>query len=70
MRMDNQLLRLWVALERRCHDAHAWRDDRGDVPGWVMITVMTAGIVGVLWLVAEDQLKNLLSDALDSVGSN
>jgi hypothetical protein len=68
--MDNQLLRLWVALERRCHDAHGRRDDRGDVPGWVMITVMTAGIVGVLWLVAEDQLKNLLSDALDSVGSN
>jgi hypothetical protein len=70
MRMDNELLRLWVALERRCHDAHGRRDDRGDVPGWVMITVMTAGIVGVLWLVAEDQLKNLLSDALDSVGSN
>jgi hypothetical protein len=68
--MDDQVLRWWVALERRCRDARGWRDDRGDVPGWVMITVMTAGIVGVLWLVAEDALKNLLSDALDSVGSN
>ncbi len=70
MRMDDHVLRWWVALERRCRDACGRRDDRGDVPGWVMITVMTAGIVGVLWLVAEDALKNLLSDALDSVGSN
>jgi hypothetical protein len=68
--MHDQLLRWWVALERRCGDARGRRDDRGDVPGWVMITVMTAGIVGVLWLVAEEQLKTLLSNALDSVGSN
>ena len=70
MRMDDQLLRWWVALERRCRETRGRRDDRGDVPGWVMITVMTAGIVGVLWLVAEEQLKNLLNNALDSVGSN
>jgi hypothetical protein len=70
MRIDDQLLRWWVALERRCRDVRRQRDDSGDVPGWVMITVMTAGIVGVLWLVAEEQLKSLLSNALDSVGSN
>jgi hypothetical protein len=70
MRIDDQLLRWWVALDQRCRDANGRRDGRGDVPGWVMITVMTAGIVGVLWLVAEEQLKNLLSNALDSVGSN
>jgi hypothetical protein len=70
MRMHDQLLRWWVALERRCSDARGRRGDKGDVPGWVMITVMTAGIVGVLWLVAEEQLKTLLSNALDSVGSN
>jgi hypothetical protein len=70
MRINDQLLRWWVAVERRCHGVARRRDDRGDVPGWVMITVMTAGIVGALWLVAEDQLTNLLSNALDSVGSN
>jgi hypothetical protein len=43
------------------------RDDRGDVPGWVLITVMTAGLVAVIWGVAEDQLRDLLRSALNSV---
>lgn len=45
------------------------RDDRGDVPGWVLITVMTAGLVTVLWAVAGDALSQMLSDALRSVSS-
>jgi hypothetical protein len=42
--------------------------DRGDVPGWVLVTIMTAGLVTALWLVADDKLKQLFTDALDSVG--
>ena len=42
------------------------RGERGDVPGWVLITLMTAGLVAVLWAVAEDQLQALFTDALDS----
>lgn len=44
------------------------RDERGDVPGWVMITVMTVAIVGAIWAVADDQLTQMLKDALNSVG--
>jgi hypothetical protein len=43
------------------------RDDRGDVPGWVLVTVMTAGLVAVIWGVADDQLRELLRSALNSV---
>jgi hypothetical protein len=43
------------------------RDERGDVPGWVLVTVMTAGLVTVLWQLAGDQLSEMLSSALDSV---
>jgi hypothetical protein len=43
------------------------RGDRGDVPGWVLITVMTAGLVAALWAVAGAQLTSMLSDALSSV---
>jgi hypothetical protein len=46
----------------------ARRDERGDVPGWVMITVMTAGLVAILTAVAGPQLKDLLQEALSSVG--
>ncbi len=41
--------------------------DRGDVPGWVLVTIMTAGLVTALWLVADDKLSQLFSDALDGV---
>lgn len=47
MRIDDRLLRWWVTLERWCRDVRRQRDDSGDVPGWVMITVMTAGIPDV-----------------------
>ncbi len=43
------------------------RDDRGDDPGWVLIAVMTAGLVTAIWLVADDQLTALLTRALSSV---
>jgi hypothetical protein len=43
------------------------RDERGDVPGWVLVTVMTAGLVGALWKLAGPQLNSMLTSALDSV---
>ena len=43
------------------------RSDRGDVPGWVLVTVMTAGLVTAIWLLADDVLQQLFSDAVTSV---
>ena len=43
------------------------RDEQGDVPGWVLITVMTAGLVAGLWAVAGSQLGAMLREALSSV---
>ena len=40
---------------------------RGDIPGWVLITIMTAGLVTVLYSVAKDQLSTILTNALNSV---
>jgi hypothetical protein len=41
--------------------------DRGDVPGWVLITIMTAGLVTALWALAGPQLGQLFSDAISDV---
>ena len=41
--------------------------DRGDVPGWVLITIMTAGLVTALWAIAGPQLGQLFSDAISDV---
>ncbi|HEX4687855.1 MAG TPA: hypothetical protein VH228_13820 [Nocardioides sp.] len=43
------------------------RDERGDVPGWVLVTVMTAGLVGALYSLAKPQLSQMLTSALNSV---
>ncbi|MDE0573594.1 hypothetical protein ON058_09235 [Demequina sp. B12] len=55
------------AVARRLADA---RSDRGDVPGWVLITLMSAGLVAVLWAVAEPALSNLFDSAIESVTGN
>lgn len=41
--------------------------ERGDVPGWVLITLMTAGLVTALWKFAEPQLTQLFGNAMNSV---
>lgn len=41
--------------------------EQGDVPGWVLVTVMTAGLVVAIWSVADGQLKSVLTNALRSV---
>ena len=56
------LTRFYLALT-----APRVRDERGDVPGWVMITVMTAGLVVAITMVAKPQLQSMLSSALDQV---
>lgn len=42
-------------------------DERGDVPGWVLVTIMSAGLVAALWPFAETYLKQILEAALSSV---
>lgn len=45
------------------------QSERGDVPGWVLVTVMTAGLVVAIWSVADTQLKSVLSNALRSISA-
>lgn len=42
-------------------------DDRGDVPGWVLVSVMTAGLTTAVWLVADGQLTGILDRAMSAV---
>lgn len=43
------------------------RDDRGDVPGWVLITLMTAGLVAMLLAIAKPELASLFREAMSAV---
>ncbi len=59
-------LRLWVPVAKRIARNKDDRE-RGDVPGWVLVLLMTAGLVTVMWAVAAPKLTALISSALDSV---
>ena len=63
--MSLLLTRLFLAVVK----PRPARTERGDVPGWVLITVMTAGLVVLIWGVAQDQLKTMLENALKSVSN-
>jgi len=43
--------------------------DRGDVPGWVMVTVMTAGLVVAVFAVFRTAIIAAIQDAINSVVS-
>lgn len=43
------------------------RDERGDVPGWVLITLMTAGLVIVIWGLAGPALSSVFQQAIERV---
>ena len=59
------MTRTLIRARRAALDAAG--SERGDVPGWVLITLMTAGLVTVLWAVADDQLQTLFTRAMNSV---
>ena len=66
-RLEEMVGRLLVGLALLCAPRDR-KSERGDVPGWVMITVMTAGLVAALWAVAGPELERMLRNALNSVG--
>ncbi|GAA4830135.1 hypothetical protein [Garicola koreensis] len=49
------------------HLARLHGEDRGDVPGWVMITLMSAVLVAALLALATPALEGLFNQAIDQV---
>lgn len=52
-------------LRSAAQDVYA--DETGDVPGWVLITLMTAGLVVVIWALAGPALADLFQQAIARV---
>jgi hypothetical protein len=67
-RCSSLLVVLGIALcaVRRGADDH---HERGDVPGWVMITLMSAVLVAALLALAGPALESMFNQAMDTVGS-
>jgi hypothetical protein len=60
-------MRLFAVVHKRIAPAQR---DRGDVPGWVMVTVMTAILVVAILAAFENPIKAAITDALNNVTSS
>ena len=47
----------------------AAKSERGDVPGWVLVVLMTTGLVTGIWTVAQPRLSSILKNSLDNMNS-
>ena len=60
----------WALASLRAFVDGARRDERGDVPGWVMITLMSALLVAGLLAIAGPALTDLFNQAISQVSTN
>jgi hypothetical protein len=47
--------------------AKMMKDERGDVPGWVLVVLMTTGLVTAIWTIAAPRLSAILKNSLDAM---
>jgi hypothetical protein len=60
---------LWAALVALSERVRGDDPERGDVPGWVMITVMTAALVLAILIPFREAIVDAVQNALTSVTS-
>ncbi|MDH6278173.1 hypothetical protein M2118_001146 [Aurantimicrobium minutum] len=61
--MKSMITRISSAIQSK------FSDERGDVPGWVLITLMTAGLVVAIWAIAAPALGTVFDQAISRVVS-
>ena len=53
-------MKKWIVKARRLGEG-------GDVPGWVLITLMTAALVVLIWGSRHERLVEIFNRAMDSI---
>jgi hypothetical protein len=44
-------------------------DETGDVPGWVLVVLMTTGLVTAIWTIAQPRISSILRNSLDNMNN-
>jgi hypothetical protein len=71
--MQKRIAQLQIEIAIRISDFknsrffRALSDDRGDVPGWVLVVLMTTGLVTAIWTIAAPRLSAILKNSLDAM---
>lgn len=66
------LIKAEIIFRKKLTSAHKsfyahLRNDRGDVPGWVLVVLMTTGLVTAIWTIAAPRLTTILKNSLDAM---
>ena len=70
--ITNKLISAEIALRTKLERTNRnfyskLRDERGDVPGWVLVVLMTTGLVTAIWTIAAPRLTAILKNSLDAM---
>jgi len=60
---------LGVLIKVQMELTRVLRSDRGDVPGWVLVVLMTAGLVTGIWALAGPKLTQIMMTSLDAIST-
>jgi len=75
-RVRNRITHLEIELLQRTHTLvtpvvirikKILSSERGDVPGWVLVVLMTTGLVTAIWTIAAPRLTSILRNSLDAM---
>lgn len=67
MNLTTQIIRVNLYLKSKAK-AFIKTDSRGDVPGWVLVVLMTTALVTGIWSIAAPKLTTILRNSLDAMG--
>ena len=71
--MNDRGVVLWNYLSLRVFELKRTRiyqainNERVDVPGWVLVVLMTTGLVTAIWTIAAPRLTAILKNSLDAM---
>lgn len=69
-RAESAMTRAAIEASRRIHRnriVQKLSEERGDVPGWVLVVLMTTGLVTAIWTIAAPRLTTILKNSLDAM---
>jgi hypothetical protein len=67
MKITLSLIKLNIYLKSRLNQSIQGKS-RGDVPGWVLVVLMTTALVTGIWSIAAPKLTTILRNSLDAMG--
>jgi hypothetical protein len=67
MNLSLQIIKLNLFLKSKTA-TFIKKESRGDVPGWVLVVLMTTALVTGIWSIAAPKLTTILRNSLDAMG--